>query len=397
MQLPVINEIKPDIQNLSIYLRSIKKFGKSTLFRDVIIEKYGDPYCGLLVQCGAEKGTKMLDNVNTLRITSYEDVMELKEYLINQRMYKRDNNGKIVRDDKRKIEYVPVKHKIKIVCFDTVDEIVPLFEAETIKISNKEGQKCKSINGAMGGYQAGQRYAAQMIKSYMDEIESAGIGVWGIAHTKFKTIKEKGGLEEEGYQQLTSNLVSAYESAFGDIFDVTFTGVIDRNIEVRGSGDKAKRYATDEIRKLYFRGTTLIDAGGRFATDAVPEYMVFDKGNMAPEFIHVVEEGMEKSKTLKSKVKKAKPIPQPEPEIEEEVADDVFEEEIVTEDPEVDVTDEIEEETSDYPEDLRDKVKDMFKAATEELKAEARPIIKRYGKFSDVDEDGLKEIYDLLK
>ena len=49
---PVINTIKPDIKNVSIYLRSVKKFGKSTLFRDVILEKYGDPARGLLVEIG---------------------------------------------------------------------------------------------------------------------------------------------------------------------------------------------------------------------------------------------------------------------------------------------------------------------------------------------------------
>lgn len=403
MELPVINEIKPDIKNLSIYLRSIKKFGKTTLFRDVIIAKYGDPSYGLLVQCGAEKGTKMLDNINTLRVTSYEDILELKEYLINKRVFKRDKSGKIVRNEKRKPEYIPVKHNIQMVCFDTVDEICPLFEEETIRISNKEGQKkCKTINAAMGGYQAGQRYAAGMIKDYMGSIEDAGIGVWGIAHTKFKTIKEKGGLEEDGYQQLTSNLVSAYESAFGDIFDVTFTGIIDRNIEVRGEGDNAKRYATDEIRKLYFRGTTLIDAGGRFATDAVPEYMVFDKGNMGEEFIEVVEEGMEKSKTVTSKKpKKEEPQPEPEEEIEEDIddTDDIMDEiPEDEEDPIEDVAEEIEEESSEYPEDLRDSVKDMFKSCEDaELKKTVRGIIKQYGKLSDVDEDGLKEIYDLLK
>ena len=137
MELPVINEIKPDIKNLSIYLRSIKKFGKTTLFRDVIVAKYGDPSYGLLVQCGFEKGTRMLDNINTLRITSYEDAVELKEYLINKRVFKRDKSGKIVRNEKRKPEYVPVKHNIQMVCFDTVDEICPLFEEETIRISNK--------------------------------------------------------------------------------------------------------------------------------------------------------------------------------------------------------------------------------------------------------------------
>ena len=48
-QKPQINTIKPDIKNLSIYLRSTKKFGKTTLFRDTILAKYGDPSRGLLV------------------------------------------------------------------------------------------------------------------------------------------------------------------------------------------------------------------------------------------------------------------------------------------------------------------------------------------------------------
>ena len=60
---PEVNVIKPDIKNLSIYLRSTKKFGKSTLFRDVILAKYGDPSRGLLVGCGNEIGYKMLDNL----------------------------------------------------------------------------------------------------------------------------------------------------------------------------------------------------------------------------------------------------------------------------------------------------------------------------------------------
>lgn len=46
---PVINKISTDIKDLTIYLRTIKKWGKSTLFRDVILEKYGDPSYGLSV------------------------------------------------------------------------------------------------------------------------------------------------------------------------------------------------------------------------------------------------------------------------------------------------------------------------------------------------------------
>ena len=38
----------------------------------------------------------------------------------------------------------------------------------------------------------------------MAKLQDAGFGVWVIAHTKFKTIKEKGGLDEDGYMQLSS-------------------------------------------------------------------------------------------------------------------------------------------------------------------------------------------------
>lgn len=389
MEMPVINKISTDIKDLTIYLRSIKKFGKSTLFRDTIIAKYGSPHNGLLAQCGKEKGVKLLDNVNSTRIRSYEDVLELKEYLVNKRLYARDDKGKVIKG-----EYIPVDHDIKIVCFDTVDELVPFFEAETIRISNVENptKKIKTINAAMGGYQEGQKYAANLIKDYLEEIIDAGIGVWAIAHTKFKTIKEKGGLEEDGYQQLTSNLVSAYEAAFGDIFDVTLTGVIDRNVEVRGEGDKAKRYATDEVRKLYFRGTSLIDAGGRFADNAVPEYMVFDKGNMGEEFVKLIEEGMEKSKTTLGKKpsstpKKETKKPEPAPVVEDDLDDELDET----------PTETVEEATSEYPENLVEVIRTMFKECKDaDTKATVKGIISEYGKLNDVDEEGLKKIYDIL-
>jgi len=143
----------------------------------------------------------------------------------------------------------------------------------------------------------------------MSTLKKNGFGIWAIAHTSMKTIKNKGDLEEDGYQMLTSNLEKNAESAFGDIFDVTLTGVIDRtyNTKVKDgfNGKKIKEnFIDEEVRKLYFRGTSVIDAGGRFADDAVPEFLVFDKKNMAAEFIKTVEDGIEKSKTDFSPVKK---------------------------------------------------------------------------------------------
>ena len=377
-QKPQINTIKPDIKNLSIYLRSTKKFGKTTLFRDTILAKYGDPSRGLLVGCGNEKGYKILDNLNTTQVSTYKDLIELRDWLINEK-------GK--------------EHNIEIVAFDTGDELALIADKETIRLSNIENpnKKIKSIKAAFGGYTAGEKYSANdIIKPYMTSLQDAGFGVWVIAHTKFKTIKEKGGLEEDGYMQLTSNMGADYEAAFGDIFDVTLTGVIDRDVEEKGDGDKKKRYATDTVRKLYFRETPLIDAGGRFAYGAVPEYMVFDKEDMGAEFIKVIEEGMEKSKkTLgkKATVSAPKPTKKVEP-IVEDIAEDI--------DEDIDDIDAAEETTtetaSDYPEDLVGTIRTMFKdCADKDLKAEVKEIIAQHGKLNDCDEDALKTIYDKLK
>ena len=227
------------------------------------------------------------------------------------------------------------------------------------------------------------------MKNYFDKIKSANIQVWAIAHSKYKNIKDKANVDSEGYMQLSSNLSAAYEAALGDIFDVVLTGVIDRNIETIGDGNNAKRYATDAIRKLYFRGTPEIDAGGRFAADSVPEYLVFDKPNMAADFIRVIEEGMEKSKTnfntstTKSTPKKStKPTPTPisEPEPKEnwkEVADEDFdlfnEEETLQE----------EEAVVPVDKDTLTSIRSSFKSADADTKSQVKSVLNNYnGKLS---------------
>ena len=380
---PVVNVIKPDIKNLSIYLRSTKKFGKTTLFRDMILAKYGDPSRGLLVGCGNEIGYKMLDNLNVTQVKTYKDMTELANWLITEK-------GK--------------EHNIEIVAFDTGDELALITDAETIRQSNVENptKKCKSIKGAFGGYTAGEKFSANdLIKPYMTRLQDAGFGVWVIAHTKFKTIKEKGGLDEDGYMQLSSNMGADYEAAFGDIFDVTLTGVIDRDLETKQVGDKTKKYATDEIRKLYFRGTTLIDAGGRFADGAVPDFMVFDKPDMGAEFVRVVEEGMEKSKSTLGKQKSNPVVSTPNPEIqvtpepENQKVDslsDIEDDDLLDETPVSEVPTE-----SKYPSDLNGTIRTMYKECKDAtLKASVKEVIAEYGKLNDVDEDGLKRIYDMM-
>ena len=400
---PTVKTIKPDLKNVSIYIRSVKKFGKSTLFRDVIMEKYGDPTYGCLAEIGMEHGDELLDNLNTLHLDTYKDLIEFQKWLI-------EGKG--------------TEHHIEIVGFDVADELVPLFDKETIRQHNIENPQktVKSVKAAMGGYTAGEQYSATLMKNYFDKIRKAGIQVWVLGHSKYKNIKDKANVDNEGYMQLTSNLSAAYEAALGDIFDVVVTGMIDRNIETVGEGSDAKRYATDSIRKLYFRGTPEIDAGGRFAFGAVPEYLVFDKPNMAKDFIRTIEEGMEKSKTCNAtfnsdgettkkttkKITKKAKVEEPIIEEDEEIdatqvqSDDVNEVETAPWDDDTDEEIDLFDEDNEDDEGAFDEnaAKATIRPAFKEADAETKKIIKGIlngAKLADVhDEKTLKAILEAL-
>lgn len=361
---PSVKNISTDIKELSIYLRSTKKFGKTTLFRDTILAKYNDPSRGLLVGCGNEMGYKLLSNLNSTQVSSWKDLVELKQWLINEK-------GK--------------EHNIEIVCFDTADELVLLADGETIRVSNIENpnKRVKTIKAAMGGYTAGEKYSANnVIKPFMTELQKAGFGIWCIAHTKMKSIREKGSLEEDGYMQLSSNLSADYESAFGDIFDITLTGVIDRDFEEKKANDKVKKYTTDIVRKLYFRETPLIDAGGRFAYGAVPDYLVFDQPDMGKIFLDTIEEGMRKSGS-------AIDVPKPEPIAASKTltipTPAQKEEEPPFESEEVFAADDFEDITAEEAEPEVDKtalmteIRGLFKDADKDKKAQVKEVLKRNG------------------
>ena len=350
--IPKINTVSTDIKDVSVYLRSVKKWGKSTLFRDVVLTKYNDLTTGVLAECGLEHGDSML-NSNMVHLDTYKEFAEFKKWLIGSK-------GK--------------EHNIEMVCFDTADEMMPIFEKEIVRQYNTENptKQVKTIKAAYGGYNAGIEMVASLIKKYMGEIKQAGFGVWVIAHSKFKQIREKGGLEEEGYMQLTSNLINAYESAFGDIFDCTLTGVIDRAFEEKTTGEKVKKYTTDSIRKLYFRGTTLIDAGGRFAMDSVPEYLEYDCSSLefAKRFIDTIENGLKNSVIDISKTKTSN-ISTSTAKVETPI---IEESPIDTDKTPIEETTEVVDKYA-----LMDDIRTRFKSAGDDTKKQIKAILKEKG------------------
>ena len=349
---PSVIKTKADIQSLTIFLRSVRKWGKSTAYRDLILEKYGDPEAGLLVGVGNEVGYNLLDNLNATQVESWKDCKELKRWLINEK-------GK--------------EHNIKIVAFDVVEELIPLAEQEVIRMSNAEGKACTTLNGALGGFGEGRKRLQKILKEFFTDLRKAGFGIFCIGHTKVKTIKEKGD-ETEGYNILSSTLSNDYESIFADIFDVILTGTIEKAVD----GKKV----VGEERRLYFRSTGYIDAGCRFAPDAVPEYIVYE-GNFARTLLDTLEEGLRKSKT-------------------NPVSKEEFKKEQVKE------VKELENKLPDQPEEEEPKLNKVeavntIKANISKLNfADVQNVMKKHGfaNFNNPDEipeEGLLEILKMIK
>lgn len=268
---PQINKVKSTMESLQIYLRAERKFGKTTLFRDIILEKFGSPEYGVLIKIGNEDGTSLLDEINETNVETFPEFVELINWVITE---------------KNK------EHKIKMVCVDVVDELIPLVEDYVVKLSRKEtGKPCKTILEAYGGFYRGKQKAAEILKKVFRNLKNNGIGVIAIAHTKTKKITPKGCLEDGGFDVFTSTLENVYEAVFADIFDVVLTGYIEREI-VDGKMQSSARY-------LCFRGDGFIEAGGRFAFGTVPDKIPFNKANMAKDVIEVIETGMKESRRKK--------------------------------------------------------------------------------------------------
>ena len=143
-------------------------------------------------------------------------------------------------------------------------------------------------------------------------------------------------------------------------------------------------FRSDSVRKLYFRGTSLIDAGGRFASDTVPEYLEYDMPSLdfAKLFIKTIEDGLKdsaidvpKSDTPKSKPKaESKPEPESTPEKEEVIDLDDFE----------DINPETKADEVDK-DALMAEIRAKFKDADKETKTKVRNLLKESG-FTKLDD-----------
>lgn len=226
------NEVSVDIAHYRHYWRAPKKWGKTTMFANLIKELYGDMDCGLLISCGNERGYSALDSLVYVDCPDWQKLMEVVDELVEN---KEDNN-------------------FKIVGMDTVDELVAMAQKEVVRLEYRKSGERKEFNACLGGYGAGRKKVEELINSIITRLGDSGYGLVFIGHNKIRDIKEKNGDE---YQMLTSNLSSDYDGIFANKADICMMGTIEKSID--------DGFVQDAERYMIFRGDGYVDAGGRFA------------------------------------------------------------------------------------------------------------------------------------
>lgn len=371
------SSISENLNDYSIMLCGESGIGKTTVMSRLCEMEFGeDGY--LLMNTGDEEGVSAIDDV------TYEDVPSYKKYV------------EICNDIiKNKITDYP---NLKILIIDTLDQLIKATEAYAIddwnrsNMGNKNFKPAKSLNSVEGGFGAGYDVVFNLIYDKVRALDKVGVKVWFVCHSKTKDIVDP--LTSSAYTTLTSNMAQRYFNDFKTKVHVVGVACIDRTIDVVGTGREnimnhkeiTVNKVSNETRQIVFRDDSYsVDSKSRFAgiVDRIP----LD----AEELQKALKDAIKNSKTSTSKKptpKKETKKPEPMPVVEEELDDDLGEDI---------VTDTVEEATSEYPDNLVEVIRTMFKECKDaDTKATVKGIIAEYGKLNDVDEDGLKKIYDIL-
>lgn len=384
------SKISDNLYDYSIMICGESGVGKTTVISELCEKEFGeDGY--LLLNTGDEEGVSAIDGV------TYEDVPTFKKFV------------EICNDIiKNKTTEYP---NLKVVIIDTLDQLIECTETQAIdnwnrdNLGNKNFKPAKTLNSVEGGFGAGYDVVFNMIYDKVRALGKAGVKVWYTCHSKTKDIIDP--ITSAAYTTLTSNMAQRYFNDFKTKVHVVGVACVDRSIEAEGTGrtniinhkEITVNKVKDEKRKIVFRDDSYsVDSKSRFAG------IVNEIPLNADELRKALKDAIKNSKKRETdSVKKPAFTPAKEEEKVEEapIAEDTtpFDEDIDDDVDMVDEDDAVESvEENDYPDDLISVIRTKFKECTDPgIKAEVRSVISQYGKLNDVDEDGLKKLYDMMK
>lgn len=382
------SKISDNLSDFSIMICGESGVGKTTVISELCEKEFGeDGY--LLLNTGDEDGVSAIDDI------TYEDVPNYKKF--------EEICNDIIKN--KETEY----KNLKIVIIDTLDQLIAWTEKRAISDWNKEnlGSKnfkpAKTLNSVQGGFGAGYDVVFDMIYDKVRALKKVGVRVWYTCHSKTKDIVDP--ITSAAYTTLTSNMPQRYFNDFKTKVHVVGVACVDRSIETEGTGrtnivnhkEITVNKVKDEKRKIVFRDDSYsVDSKSRFAG------IVNEIPLNSDELIKALKDAIRNSKKktsstkLKDKQKNTSVIEEESVSQTDIIDDDIDEIDSSTEQETKDLEDE-DIEASTYPDDLITVIRKMFKECKDtKLKASVKNVIAEYGKLNDVDEDGLKRIYDMM-
>ena len=267
------NQVKLDILSYNTMLIGEPKTGKTTLIKEVCEKLAGeDGY--LFLEIGTERGADAISNINYINCPEWN--MDYDDF---------SNSAGFADVCEDIIENKTTEYpNLRVVVFDTIDQMIPLAEEEALRLWNKECRETghpdkvtKSTNAGWGGFGKNDKKAISLMLDMISRLRNVGVSTIIIGHCKTKEISDT--VTGETYQILTSDQQQNYFNAIKKTLHFLGLAYINRTIAKEKSGKKnivTKKEETvnrvkAEARKIKFRDDSYaVDSGSRFA-DIVPE------------------------------------------------------------------------------------------------------------------------------